>query len=67
MKANKKNYKDIKIQEKDYEKLINFKREWNCSNLAEVVEELINYFEEDNPEEEREERYYCDNCGDYHD
>ena len=62
MKNNK--YKDIKIQEKDYEKLINFKREWNCSNLAEVVEELINYFEEDNPEEDP---YYCDNCGDYHD
>ena len=64
---NKKDFKDITIQKKDYEKLINFKREWNCSNLAEVVEELINYFEEDNPEEEREERYYCDNCGDYHD
>lgn len=65
MKKNK--YKDITIQEKDYEKLINFKREWNCSNLWEVVEELIDYFEEDNSEEEREERYYCDNCGDYHD
>lgn len=60
-----KNFKKITIREKDYEKLINFKREWNCSNLWEVVEELINYFEADNPEEE--ERYYCDNCGDYHD
>lgn len=59
----KNNYKKINILEKDYEKLINFKREWNCSNLAEVVEELINYFEEDNPEEDP---YYCDNCGDYH-
>lgn len=65
MKQNKKDYKDIKIQKKDYEKLINFKREWNCSNLWEVVEELIEYFEEDIPEEE--DRYYCDNCGDYHD
>lgn len=65
MKQNKKDYKDIKIQKKDYEKLINFKREWNCSNLWEVVEELIDYFEADNPQEE--DRYYCDNCGDYHD
>ena len=60
-------WQSIDIKQEVYNKLESYRAEWNADNLSDVINELILQFEDHVNEEEEDDRYYCDNCGDYHD
>lgn len=55
----------IDIKEEVYKKIESYRAEWSMDNLSETINTFILYYEED--QEPEDDRYYCENCGDYHD
>lgn len=55
----------IDIKQEVYNKLESYRAEWSADNLSDVINEFILEHEAD--QEPEDDRYYCENCGDYHD
>lgn len=55
----------IDIKQEVYNKLESYRAEWSADNLSDVINNFILYYEAD--QEPEDDRYYCENCGDYHD
>ena len=58
-------WQSIDIKQEVYNKLEAYRCEWSADNLSDVINNFILYFEQD--QEQEDDRYYCENCGDYHD
>ena len=58
-------WQSIDIKQEVYNKLESYRAEWSADNLSDVINELILEHEAD--DEPEDDRYYCENCGDYHD
>lgn len=58
-------WQSIDIKQEVYNKLESYRAEWSVDNLSDVINNFILYYEAD--QEPEDDRYYCDNCGGYHD
>lgn len=56
--------KTIKVSQKTYERLEEYRKEMGFTFIETTIEELLNIWEDRNEEEDPN---YCVNCGDYHD
>lgn len=64
-KMKKTKWTSIDIKQEVYNKLESYRTEWSADNLSDVINNFILYYEAD--QEPEDDRYYCENCGDYHD
>lgn len=64
-KMKKTKWTSIDIKQEVYNKLESYRAEWSADNLSDVINEFI--LEHEANEEPEDDRYYCENCGDYHD
>jgi hypothetical protein len=58
-------WQSIDIKQEVYNKLESYRAEWSADSLSQVIGYLIAEHEAD--DEQEDDRYYCENCGDYHD